>query len=120
MIRRPPRSTRTDTLFPYTTLFRSFFITALSEFCGKPMIEPGIIVNCYLGMIVQPLVHGLLDVQCYEMIGGRDMQHYRICNRSEEHTSELQSLMRSSYAVFCLKKKNELKSEYISLSIQLP
>src|SRR3546814_17930211 len=58
----------------------SFFITARSEFCGKPMIEPGIIVNCYLGMIVQPLVHGLLDVRCYEMIGGRDMQHYRICN----------------------------------------
>src|SRR3546814_20546036 len=79
MIRRPPRSTRTDTLFPYTTLFRSFFITALSEFCGKPMIEPGIIGNCYLGMIVQPLVHGLLDVRCYEMIGGRDMQHSRIC-----------------------------------------
>src|SRR3546814_13907245 len=44
------------------------------------MIEPGIIVNCYLGMIVQPLVHGLLDVRCYAMIGGRDMQHYRICH----------------------------------------
>src|SRR3546814_8237236 len=71
MIRRPPRSTRTDTLFPYTTLFRSSLKT-----------EPEL----------HPLRFGLV---------GGDGNNFR----SEEHTSELQSLMRISYAVFCLKKK---------------
>src|SRR3546814_16912661 len=78
MIRRPPRSTRTDTLFPYTTLFRSglplqtadSFSRTLEQVCG---LRPD-----------------------------------RIALRSEEHTSELQSLMRISYAVFCLKKKKQL------------
>src|SRR3546814_6477450 len=83
MIRRPPRSTRTDTLFPYTTLFRSEN--------GQQYV--GVHVGDLLGY--RPIVpqayweHDLL---------GR-------CERSEEHTSELQSLMRLSYAVFCLKKK---------------
>src|SRR3546814_4814219 len=71
MIRRPPRSTRTDTLFPYTTLFRSL-----------PLLR----------------VNGAAPVA-----GGLDARS--TFNRSEEHTSELQSLMRISYAVFCLKKK---------------
>src|SRR3546814_9218235 len=71
MIRRPPRSTRTDTLFPYTTLFRS-----------KP---PRWRSRCCRALALQ----------------GRWRRHLR----SEEHTSELQSLMRISYAVFCLKKK---------------
>src|SRR3546814_6749397 len=84
MIRRPPRSTRTDTLFPYTTLFRSTSAAATSTWscrraprCRTPPRLPS--------------------------------AHARCCptsrSRSEEHTSELQSLMRISYAVFCLKKK---------------
>src|SRR3546814_3345688 len=80
MIRRPPRSTRTDTLFPYTTLFRSKAYWALVV--GVPSVEDGMIE---LPIAKQPGT------------GGE--------KRSEEHTSELQSLMRISYAVFCLKKK---------------
>src|SRR3546814_5400986 len=88
MIRRPPRSTRTDTLFPYTTLFRSHreerFVEA-TEQGHRPFGEAGILDH-------QPFV---LD-QSQPGVGRA---------RSEEHTSELQSLMRISYAVFCLKKK---------------
>src|SRR3546814_9946531 len=84
MIRRPPRSTRTDTLFPYTTLFRSFFSLPSSFIYQLP-----------------PLSLLTLSVIRYA--------EYRL-NRSEEHTSELQSLMRISYAVFCLKKKNNTKT----------
>src|SRR3546814_2939992 len=76
MIRRPPRSTRTDTLFPYTTRFRSFTVTCVL-FGGAPGPSGP----------------------------GGEMVPLPIANRSEEHTSELQSLMRISYAVFCLKKK---------------
>src|SRR3546814_10879800 len=93
MRRRPPRSTRTDTLFPYTTLFRSLTGANCARWlaaqfagdagdghgrCSTPMNEPA----------------------------GRSASKRR---RSEEHTSELQSLMRISYAVFCLKKKKRLK-----------
>src|SRR3546814_2628559 len=95
MIRRPPRSTRTDTLFPYTTLFRSgpvLFPPALDRFLGERNDLDGraSFQQCF------PRFHqfGLL-----EAIGRQD--------RSEEHTSELQSLMRISYAVFCLKKKTK-------------
>src|SRR3546814_4545820 len=77
MIRRPPRATRTDTLFPYTTLFRSRFDDVAG---GVDILLAGRRVAA--GMIV-----------------------HRMRERSEEHTSELQSLMRTSYAVFCLKKK---------------
>src|SRR3546814_5608244 len=99
MIRRPPRSTRTDTLFPYTTLFRSDFGQDLAgEQVLDPRLEP-------FGAII---VDGIGEVAAVRA----DRQ--RIPNsrprprrsRSEEHTSELQSLMRISYAVFCLKKKN--------------
>src|SRR3546814_1723803 len=80
MIRRPPRSTRTDTLFPYTTLFRS----AVTSPSRSPRPDnPGAYVQS--GRVSPPAV----------------------AYRSEEHTSELQSLMRLSYAVFCLKKKNQ-------------
>src|SRR3546814_1267286 len=86
MIRRPPRSTRTDTLFPYTTLFRShgFTMMGASSFpkAGQRR-EPD------------------------DAAGFRDRPY----QRSEEHTSELQSLMRISYAVFCLKKKNTTYNE---------
>src|SRR3546814_10588699 len=89
MIRRPPRSTRTDTLFPYTTLFRSE-----NEKAG-PWREQS---NQSKGDILRCRCMRLTDV--FLSIP------YIVLARSEEHTSELQSLMRSSYAVFCLKKKN--------------
>src|SRR3546814_1739937 len=75
MIRRPPRSTRTDTLFPYTTLFRSLYLA--DPLAGD--VE-----------LLADLLEGVVGVHV---------------DRSEEHTSELQSLMRISYAVFCLNKK---------------
>src|SRR3546814_2538064 len=89
MIRRPPRSTRTDTLFPYTTLFRSPALPRLGPvfqrtiLCGSP---------CSLS---NPGKHRLTAAQTWR--GSPRL-------RSEEHTSELQSLMRISYAVFCLTK----------------
>src|SRR3546814_15673922 len=91
MIRRPPRSTRTDTLFPYTTLFRS----------------PDEIVNPVVARveIIDADVHHLQDVFFIILALIGDAQAFAHAARSEEHTSELQSLMRISYAVFCLKKK---------------
>src|SRR3546814_4062220 len=108
MIRLPPRSTRTDTLFPYTTLFRAptwdsrvrlvhadatdYFAAAedwadvvLVDGCDRSGTAPAFCARAF-----------------YEMLRARLRPH----GRSEEHTSELQSLMRISYAVFCLKKKN--------------
>src|SRR3546814_3333536 len=82
MIRRPPRSTRTDTLFPYTTLFRSQVFSGTSE--------------AELGDVRDPTS----DMQDHSRGAGNLRE-----DRSEEHTSELQSLMRISYAVFCLKNK---------------
>src|SRR3546814_5021625 len=89
MIRRPPRSTRTDTLFPYTTLFRSAARAVRvhpAEVPAAPAWQGAHVVAGYAGA---DLVHAVQERQ----------------DRSEEHTSELQSLMRISYAVFCLKKK---------------
>src|SRR3546814_1379480 len=93
MIRRPPRSTRTDTLFPYTTLFRS----------------------------LQPVEHAALGGRLLALACRRRFRRWALRGRpeavehasprlprSEEHTSELQSLMRISYAVFCLKKKKTI------------
>src|SRR3546814_7595098 len=121
MIRRPPRSTRTDTLFPYTTLFRSAIETALQ------------------GQVPPKFVQALLNQAWADVLtltqlrNGQDSEEWReqveitqriatvtsagaaaegaAAARSEEHTSELQSLMRISYAVFCLKKK---KNTHIS------
>src|SRR3546814_15189482 len=89
MIRRPPRSTRTDTLFPYTTLFRSE--SAGHELC----------LSFHLGPAAHPP-----DAQPPGHRRKRRQHRRATPKRSEEHTSELQSLMRISYAVFCLKKKN--------------
>src|SRR3546814_8398851 len=104
MIRRPPRSTRTDTLFPYTTLFRSAGerILDLRERLGVLQAQFGLAVN--RAAEVDEIVEQRFG------LGGPasgDLIHFRPPpnNRSEEHTSELQSLMRISYAVFCLKKK---------------
>src|SRR3546814_1928695 len=96
MIRRPPRSTRTDTLFPYTTLFRSDPGTrACDDFAGY-------VNGKWLAANEIPA-----DRSSW---GGTDVLVERsLAVRSEEHTSELQSLMRISYAVFCLKKKKSSK-----------
>src|SRR3546814_8728792 len=90
MIRRPPRSTRTDTLFPYTTLFRSPQRQARSKY-----------------MIYFKNTAGQSRAQVVTTCNKRQENQFAYCltGRSEEHTSELQSLMRISYAVFCLKKK---------------
>src|SRR3546814_8407295 len=88
MIRRPPRSTRTDTLFPYTTLFRSPWPSRRSRMLRNLIMAKG--------RPPRPL-------RAWRNSTGRP----RPISRSEEHTSELQSLMRISYAVFCLNKKNK-------------
>src|SRR3546814_4457296 len=108
MIRRPPRATRTDTLFPYTTLFRSVDMGA-RPFCTfrAPRFRPDRLGMGRAALRHQQNAGGRLKPQS-ELGNSRGVQS-RPCRgavRSEEHTSELQSLMRISYAVFCLKKKN--------------
>src|SRR3546814_9326474 len=98
MIRRPPRSTRTDTLFPYTTLFRSCLAPRRRWKTGQAW--PGWRSS---GSSSTPLSVGL---HVDDNIEGSQCE-VRLARRSEEHTSELQSLMRISYAVFCLKKKKK-------------
>src|SRR3546814_1840628 len=113
MIRRPPRSTRPDKLFPYTTLFRS----RRGRFClpradsrqreGDP-VKRALFVTCALVLAVPA------DARDYGQQGAvfpvieRDLLEQ--IHRSEEHTSELQSLMRLSYAVFCLKKQIQINT----------
>src|SRR3546814_2936030 len=116
MVRRPPRSTRTDTLFPYTTLFRSQGRTV--DFRNTV-----IIMTSNLGsQHIQSMAGQPYDV-IKEVIWDELKQSFRpeflnridevvLFHRSEEHTSELQSLMRISYAVFCLKKKKKLKKPH--------
>src|SRR3546814_1170707 len=101
MVRRPPTSTRTDTLFPYTTLFRSDRRRAkFADRRGKP---PGNHLISALIDLVQRRFAG--EPSCQRR--GRTRSMLCCGERSEEHTSELQSLMRISYAVFCLKKKTK-------------
>src|SRR3546814_1824363 len=103
MIRRPPRSTRTDTLFPYTTLFRSTRTRKKAKsFQGKSMDvnQHEVLDSTYKGFPLSA------EPCAVENVGER---HWNLFDRSEEHTSELQSLMRISYAVFCLKKKTKSK-----------
>src|SRR3546814_2050145 len=135
MIRRPPRSTRTDTLFPYTTLFRSAAVVIIEPDHGGQHIgaarhmadEIGGLVGRELAEAVAVDRAGLhphlarfghvagefrVDAVCsvsrhdISEFGARGLDRSPM-NRSEEHTSELQSLMRISYAVFCLKKKKQ-------------
>src|SRR3546814_5274945 len=115
MIRRPPRSTRTDTLFPYTTLFRSVDKAGAAAY--ERIIRPaqyrwpGWIVRC------RTQAEGAIAALANEPWpdGGPLDQA-----RSEEHTSELQSLMRISYAVFCLKKKKTKRNQHGQVSITQP
>src|SRR3546814_7424859 len=118
MIRRPPGSTRTDTLFPYTTLFRSPVAVSLGP---GGLVTP---LARFLSLGIRRLAHRRNNPGAGAAAGaGVLYQHFRrperlphrgaadwrpssAAPRSEEHTSELQSLMRISYAVFCLKKKN--------------
>src|SRR3546814_9189021 len=114
MIRRPPRSTRTDTLLPYTTLFRSELVRVVEPLpvVADALAPPEDIHQRHdaenaFGAIVslralEESPDGRFRLVTYPCGGMVDP-------RSEEHTSELQSLMRISYAVFCLKKKNKKK-----------
>src|SRR3546814_7548637 len=129
MIRRPPRSTRTDTLFPYTTLFRSVLDREAlqGEVVGvddQPLGAAALALEAEHGLVHPRAadghpVHAQAEAAVERVAAGRDLdhvaglriqqlllQHLLVAGfRSEEHTSELQSLMRISYAVFCLKKK---------------
>src|SRR3546814_7361127 len=119
MIRRPPRSTRTDTLFPYTTLFRSERDTGArfnddlqllkNQFHGH--LDLLFVSSEYTLHFVRvahdaPVEHADWSSQTVSESGGRHL-------RSEEHTSELQSLMRISYAVFCLQKKHNTRRTHL-------
>src|SRR3546814_8782805 len=106
MIRRPPRSTRTDTLFPYTTLFRSSRPTReIDTFGSKETIsKPGAAYFMACRTAASPPQTTSLSKYCERKIWLSNDA------RSEEHTSELQSLMRISYAVFCLKKQIIMKA----------
>src|SRR3546814_3664260 len=113
MIRRPPRSTRTDPLFPYTTLFRSPspLATVLRQRGPRSPSMFGAANRTHGGPIMSANPTGLPprflrtpEAARFLGLSGRTLEKHR---RSEEHTSELQSLMRISYAVFCLKQKNK-------------
>src|SRR3546814_2672579 len=97
MIRRPPRSTRTDTLFPYTTLFRSDAMEFFREAAADQFRL--LLRKAWSPRTGSRVQHRTMTAS---LIDSRDF-----LDRSEEHTSELQSLMRISYAVFCLKKKKQ-------------
>src|SRR3546814_4118066 len=114
MIPRPPRSTRTDTRCPYTTLFRSDIKKARSGetvpgFCSLPHVGCGLIVKESLVPLHAAVQNRTSRFRNWPVVVGRGYApdgFPAVRWRSEEHTSELQSLMRISYAVFCLKKKN--------------
>src|SRR3546814_1048010 len=126
MLRRPPRSTRTDTLFPYTTLFRSCYPPGPAHYSFFRWVKFRDIV--YSGRLRSHRwpcprtwggskgtlhFHARLLRSCSVRPAGPGLQSAFSEWRSEEHTSELQSLMRISYAVFCLKKKTKKKAQYI-------
>src|SRR3546814_10464284 len=129
MIRRPPISTRTDTLFPYTTLFRSLDRPALFDqnllLIDALMAPTRIYVKSLLPLVKTGKVHALAHITggglleniprvlpktLHAHIDADAWPQPRLMARSEEHTSELQSLMRISYAVFCLKQKKYQES----------
>src|SRR3546814_1234957 len=106
MLRRPPRSTRTDTLFPYTTLFRYSEQEGLKKFEHSILKIASEVQSLDRSATVKEIRH--LDESIDALHGQLARVDWDTSSRSEEHTSELQSLMRISYAVFCLKKKNTL------------
>src|SRR3546814_5441324 len=111
MIRRPPRITRTDTLLPYTTLVRSshgFFQHLQADVQTRPGFAEDVFVECFAGSQTE----GEVSAE-HRRAGGRSL---RDDDRSEEHTSELQSLMRISYADICLKKKIKHTDMYLKNS----
>src|SRR3546814_7465052 len=117
MVRRPPTSTRTVTLFPYTTLFRS------AETAGNLVLTLG--AGLKVGQAVFQTILNALVVTHFKVQSGqvdvleKDFGEMRVAGeRSEEHTSELQSLMRISYAVFCLKTKNKKNTKHDNDKIQ--
>src|SRR3546814_2870876 len=125
MIRRPPRSTRTDTLVPYTTLFRSggalafdarYTLGYLAAAACALTWSTYSVLNRRFGAVPTEVVGGfcgavaLLGLACHLLWEATVVPQG--VQRSEEHTSELQSLMRISYAVFCLKKKNNQMKHY--------
>src|SRR3546814_4955885 len=135
MVQRPPRSRRTDTLFAYTTLFRSLLnrqgvvdcdgaavVHGISRYVGQRQVGAHVAKfhRCKLCTFGKVHRHEAVLVQRQGMRPGTERQKQllgagakRIDCRSEEHTSELQSLMRISYAVFCLKKKKKTKTRNI-------
>src|SRR3546814_2813664 len=121
MIRRPPRSTRTDTLFPYTTRFRSLYGAAATPLRRKSGSFDRCVPDAQAHAVAPPCAEQpcRADHPCrgdcplrgaghqfYVTVAGAGAAKTDRCNRSEEHTSELQSLMRISYGVFCLKQNN--------------
>src|SRR3546814_10521734 len=99
MIRRPPRSTRTDTLFPYTTLFRSH-----TQSAGYCLVATALRDGRRVVSVIVGAASDSARIENSLKLLNWSFQNF---DRSEEHTSELQSLMRISYAVFCLKKKKQ-------------
>src|SRR3546814_3564300 len=117
MIRRPPRSTRSDTLFPYTTLFRSRSWNGDDGVTGHRCVTGVMNGNPMPGSSDKRVVldrdAGIRQLAA-RLVGHEDALHLGAkLSRSEEHTSELQSLMRISYAVFCLKKKKKVPHAHI-------
>src|SRR3546814_9082353 len=102
MIRRPPRSTRTDTLFPYTTLFRSFIYRLVTP--ADTLIQSQWIDKPMPLFDLPPAPAGVEGLKSSQLADGKPRLVNVLASRSDEHTSELQALMRIAYAVFCLHK----------------
>src|SRR3546814_9375603 len=115
MIRRPPRSTRTDTLFPYTTLFQQQGADVGAVDVGVGHDDDAVVAQLVRVVLVAADAGAQRGDHGANLVGGQHPVETRALDvedfspRSEEHTSELQSLMRLSYAVFCLKKKQKTK-----------
>src|SRR3546814_6803305 len=120
MIRRPPRSTRTDTLFPYTSLFRSQLAMMSNDAYAADNLQTEQALQDAGWNRLEPNADGnaLVDAQGREIPIDPALLSTSNGFRSEEHTSELQSLMRISYAVFCLKKKKNQNNTYKKLKEQ--